>query len=151
MEPSLLDAWAAVMWKACWQGSIVVLAVWLICRIMPSMPARCRCWLWRLAILKFMVVLLLPTLVNLPLLPAPPVASPIPEIAVQIAKQQVPASPTDQVGVLPSLGTELPSVPCDPGFSVDHWSRVVLGPTSGCLAGCTDNSASRAALSTTRR
>ena len=36
--------------------------------------------------------------------------SPIPEIAVQIANQQVPASPTDQVGVLPSLETELPTV-----------------------------------------
>ena len=110
VEPSLLDAWAAVMWKACWQGSIVVLAVWLICRIMPSMPARCRCWLWRLAILKFMVVLLLPTLVNLPLLPAHSGPSPIPDVAVQIANQQVQASPTDQVGVLPSLETELPTV-----------------------------------------
>ena len=62
MTDFLLDAWAAVMWKACWQGSLVVLAVWLICLVIPSMPARCRCWLWRLAILKFMVVLLLPTL-----------------------------------------------------------------------------------------
>ncbi len=110
MEPSLLDAWAAVIWKACWQGSIVVLAIWLICRIMPSMPARCRCWLWRLAVLKFIVVLLLPTLVNLPLLPACSVASPIPEIAVQITNRQAQASPMDQVGVLSSLETELPSV-----------------------------------------
>ena len=31
MTDLLLDAWAAVMWKACWQGSLVVLAVWLIC------------------------------------------------------------------------------------------------------------------------
>ena len=110
MEPPLLDAWAAVMWKACWQGSIVVLAVWLICRIMPSMPARCRCWLWRLVILKFVIVLLLPTLVNLPLLPARSVPDPIPDLAVQIANQQVQASPTDQVGALSSLETALPSV-----------------------------------------
>jgi uncharacterized protein (TIGR03067 family) len=110
MEPSLLDAWAAVMWKTCWQGSIVVLAVWLICRIMPSMPARCRCWLWRLAILKFMAVLLLPTLVNLPLLPLHSVPSPIPDVAVQVANQQLPASPTDQAGGFPSLETALPTV-----------------------------------------
>jgi uncharacterized protein (TIGR03067 family) len=57
-----------------------------------------------------MVVLLLPTLVKLPLLPPRPVASPIPEIAVQIGEQQVSASPTEQVGVLPSLETELPTV-----------------------------------------
>src|SRR5271166_5448343 len=72
INPSpLIDIWAAVMWRACWQGGLVVLAVWLICLVIPSMPARCRCWLWRLAIVKFLVVLLLPTLVNMPLLPAP--------------------------------------------------------------------------------
>jgi len=57
-----------------------------------------------------MVVLLLPTLVNLPLLPAYFVPSPVSDVAVQIARQQVQASPTDQVGVLPSLETELPTV-----------------------------------------
>jgi beta-lactamase regulating signal transducer with metallopeptidase domain len=106
----LLDAWAAVMWKACWQGSLVVLAVWLICLAIPSMPARCRCWLWRLAILKFMVVLLLPTLVNLPLLPAPAVAAPIPEVAVQIVTRQVPVSRVEPVEFHPSRTVELPSL-----------------------------------------
>ena len=110
VEPSLLDAWAAVMWKTCWQGSIVVLAVWLICRIIPSMPARCRSWLWRLAILKFMVVLLLPTLVNLPLFPAHSLPSPLPDVAVQIAHQQVQASSMDDGGFFPSLETALPTV-----------------------------------------
>ena len=58
MEPSiLLDTWATTMWRACWQGGLVVLVVWSICRLLPSMPARFQCWLWRLAILKFMVVL----------------------------------------------------------------------------------------------
>ena len=98
MTNILLDAWAAGMWKACWQGSLVVLAVWLICRVIPSMPARCQCWLWRLAILKFIVVLLLPTLVNLTLLPAPLVAHTAPESAVQITLQQVPVSPMNQDG-----------------------------------------------------
>ena len=79
MAPTvLLDAWATAMWRACWQGSLVVLAVWTICRLLPSMPARFQCWFWRLAILKFVVVLLCPTLLNLPLLPAPPVAVPSP-------------------------------------------------------------------------
>ncbi|MGO9113000.1 MAG: M56 family metallopeptidase [Thermoguttaceae bacterium] len=111
MTNLLLDAWAAVTWKACWQGSLVVLAVWLICLVIPSMPARCRCWLWRLAILKFMVVLLLPTLVNLPLLPAPsPV---IPDYQPQLipdlmAVSVVPAIPIqDKRMELPSLRTIL--------------------------------------------
>ncbi len=111
MESPLLTAWAAAMWRACWQGSLVVLAVWFICLVIPSMPARCRCWLWRLAILKFMAVLLLPTLVNLPLLPAPPIASPVPEVAVQIVRQQVPVRPIESVEIHPSRAVELPSLP----------------------------------------
>jgi len=111
MTDLLLDAWAATMWKVCWQGSIVVLAVWVICLVIPSMPARCRCWLWRLAILKFMVVLLLPALVNLPLLPAPSVAAPISEVSVQIVRQHLPVSRVDKVESCPSRAIELPSLP----------------------------------------
>jgi beta-lactamase regulating signal transducer with metallopeptidase domain len=110
MTDLLFDTWAAVMWKACWQGSLVVLAVWLICLLIPSMPARCRCWLWRLAVLKFMVVLL-PTLVNLPLLPARSVASPMPDVAVQVVRQQVPARPIEPVEFCPSREISLPSIP----------------------------------------
>jgi beta-lactamase regulating signal transducer with metallopeptidase domain/protein involved in polysaccharide export with SLBB domain len=66
----LAETWAAAMWQASWQGSLVVLAAWLICRAFPAMPARGQCWLWRLAILKFMAAFLLPTLVRLPLLRA---------------------------------------------------------------------------------
>ena len=68
-----LDTWATTMWRACWQGGLVVLVVWTICRLMPSMPARFQCWLWRLAMLKFMVVLLVPWFFNVPVLPAPPI------------------------------------------------------------------------------
>jgi hypothetical protein len=62
----LLDAWSANLWPACWQGGLVVLAVWAITRLLPSMPARCQCWFWRLAMLKFVVVLLLPPLNHVP-------------------------------------------------------------------------------------
>ena len=105
MAEPLLDAWAAVMWKACWQGSLVVMAVWLICIVIPSMPARCRCWLWRLAMLKFMIVVLLPTMVNLPLLPAPPIADPTPEVSVQIVRLQVPVRPVEPVEIPPKQGS----------------------------------------------
>jgi beta-lactamase regulating signal transducer with metallopeptidase domain len=72
IEPAvLLESWATTMWRACWQGSLVVLAVWSICRVIPSMPARFHCWFWRLAILKFAAVLLLPFAFDVPLLPAP--------------------------------------------------------------------------------
>ncbi len=32
----LLDAWATTMWRACWQGGLVVMLVWTICRLLPS-------------------------------------------------------------------------------------------------------------------
>ena len=67
----LLDAWATTMWRACWQGGLVVLLVWVICRLIPSMSPRFQCWFWRLAILKFTMVLVVPWSLNVPLLPAP--------------------------------------------------------------------------------
>jgi hypothetical protein len=71
VEPAvLLDAWTTTMWRACWQGSLIVVAVWTICQLIPSMPARFQCWFWRLAILKFVAVLLLPFAFDVPLLPA---------------------------------------------------------------------------------
>ena len=100
MAPTvLLDAWATAMWRACWQGGLLVLVVWSLCRIIPSMPARFQCWFWRLALLKFMMVLLCPTLLNLPLLPAPPVATPIAEVGLQVATEmpEMPVGPVDQV------------------------------------------------------
>jgi bla regulator protein blaR1 len=65
---AILDAWAIALGRTCWQGSLVVLTVWTICRLFPSMPARFQCWFWRLAVLKFLMVLLVPWHLDLPLL-----------------------------------------------------------------------------------
>jgi beta-lactamase regulating signal transducer with metallopeptidase domain/Leucine-rich repeat (LRR) protein len=123
MMTILLDTWATTMWRACWQGGLVVLVVWSICRLLPSMPARFQCWLWRLAILKFMVVLLVPWFLNVPLLPARSVA--IHDLSLQAATPtpteiptttEVPVSPPDHLEVRSSAATdqrsliELPSV-----------------------------------------
>lgn len=71
----LLHAWSMNLWQACWQGGLLVLVIWAAVRLLPSVPARCQCWLWRLAMLKFVVVLSLPALVDVPLLPATTVAA----------------------------------------------------------------------------
>jgi beta-lactamase regulating signal transducer with metallopeptidase domain len=68
----LIDVWAAAVWRACWQSSLVAVAVWTICGLFPTMPARFRAWLWRLAVLKFIVAMVSPVFLDLPLLPAPP-------------------------------------------------------------------------------
>jgi beta-lactamase regulating signal transducer with metallopeptidase domain len=114
----LFDAWATTMWQACWQGSIVILVVWTICRLLPSMPARYQCWFWRLAILKVVMVLLCPTLLNLPLLPTRSVV--VHEVSSQGAVDitvatdvpvvaDKPANPMDHVQISQSKAMELPS------------------------------------------
>jgi bla regulator protein blaR1 len=107
----LLDACSANLWQACWQGGLVVLAIWATVRLLPSMPARCQCWLWRLAMLKFMVALLVPTLVDVPLLPAPVV-----EVGtrVEVRLPSVAAAPShelDQVHAVPVEMSQSPSLP----------------------------------------
>jgi polysaccharide biosynthesis/export protein len=73
----LLNVYMGQLWPACWQGGLLALVIWGTLCLMPSMPARWQCWFWRLAMLKFIVVLLLPWFLPLPLLPAPEVQTQI--------------------------------------------------------------------------
>lgn len=66
----LLEVWTAAIVRASWQSSLVVLVIWTICRLLPSLPARFQAWMWRLAVLKFVVALLWSVPLELPLLPA---------------------------------------------------------------------------------
>jgi beta-lactamase regulating signal transducer with metallopeptidase domain len=62
------DQWAAGIWRACWQGSVVILLVWGVCLALPQMSPRVRCWFWRLAYIKLFIALLWTTPVDIPLL-----------------------------------------------------------------------------------
>ncbi len=68
---NMLDVWDAAMWRASCQGGLAVIAVWIVCWLVPSIPSRFQCWLWRLALLKFLVAMVWTTPIELPLLPAP--------------------------------------------------------------------------------
>lgn len=72
---SLLDAAAAAAgwfaWNAVWQGTLVVGAAWLFCRLFRSAPGRVHVWAWRTAAVKFMLLAILPASAAIPLaLPA---------------------------------------------------------------------------------
>jgi beta-lactamase regulating signal transducer with metallopeptidase domain len=85
--PILSDPWLDGLWRASWQGGAGFLIVWLICTLAPRMPARFQCWLWRLALLKFVVVLLCKTPLAVPLLPAAaelPQPAPVSYAAVKV-------------------------------------------------------------------
>ena len=62
--------WAAWIWRATWQGAIVVAAAWLLTLLLRSRSPRFRSWIWRLAYLKLLVLLVWTTPLQLPLLPA---------------------------------------------------------------------------------
>lgn len=57
---SLFDAWAAAwatnLWRASWQGTLVVLLVLLLVSSLRGLPAWAQCWLWRFVYLKLIVI-----------------------------------------------------------------------------------------------
>jgi beta-lactamase regulating signal transducer with metallopeptidase domain len=61
--------------RTCWQGSLVLLLVWGVCRLFPRLPASAKTWLWRLAYLKLVVSLFAWQAVELQVL-APTYSSP---------------------------------------------------------------------------
>ncbi len=101
LPPDVSAHGVSCLWPAIWQGTIGLLVVWLICGLMPRMPARFQCWMWRLALLKFMVTLLWRVPLAVPLLPA--VAAPPAETATLIkalpaASSTIPVPSTSGVG-----------------------------------------------------
>ncbi|CAN5467180.1 hypothetical protein BH11PLA2_BH11PLA2_20860 [soil metagenome] len=99
----LSEAWASAMWRASWQGGCAAAAVWAICWLAPSTPARFQSWLWRFVVLKFAIVLLWAAPVAVPLLPAVDV----PTLAhVAQASPDRPVMPSE-----PAIAHEASSVP----------------------------------------
>src|SRR5438128_11250513 len=50
-------AWVPALWRASWQGGLVIGLVWLLDRLLPRLAPDTRCWLWRLACLKLLLAL----------------------------------------------------------------------------------------------
>ncbi|HLK57794.1 MAG TPA: M56 family metallopeptidase [Chthonomonadaceae bacterium] len=93
-------SWAGSMLAACWQGSLFLLIVWALTRIVPSMPKSLRGWLWWLVSLKLVVGFLWTTPVSLGLLPP----APLPPIAM-------PTPPPDSIPAPPSIYPPCPTIP----------------------------------------
>lgn len=66
----LAHAWLAALLRASWQGAIAAGLVWCLCRWVRSIPPSVRCWLWRLVLLKFLLLVVWPVTIDLPWLPA---------------------------------------------------------------------------------
>jgi len=91
---TLSAGWGEITLRATWQGGLLIAAVWLVCRLLPRLPASWRCWLWWLTCLRLLVGLLdLPPL-QVPLLAPPPavrtVHAPTAEIELSTPSSMVP-------------------------------------------------------------
>ena len=86
--------WADGMTRACWQGSLLILGVWLVCRCFPRLPVDARGWLWWLASLKLLLGLGGVPALPLPLLPGGPLVSAGP--AMRLGSSDRPSSSPDR-------------------------------------------------------
>lgn len=105
---SFLQTWSQRIWTASWQGGLLLVLAWIICRTWKDLPAAHRCWIWRIAYLKFVAVLMLGGIFQLSILPSSFVSSqPVSQSASQPA--------TD--GLLVSSNTDLAAnEPNEPRF-----------------------------------
>src|SRR5688572_14106569 len=56
------------LWRASWQGAVVIAVVWALCRVAPRISPSARAWLWRLVFLKVVIGLVWFAPINLPLI-----------------------------------------------------------------------------------
>jgi bla regulator protein BlaR1 len=61
---------AAALWQASLAGAIAVAVVWLVCRLVPALPASARTILWWCAAAKFLIALAAVSPIEVPILPA---------------------------------------------------------------------------------
>jgi RND family efflux transporter MFP subunit len=94
----------AFLWTASWQGGMALLLAWVICRTWRTMPARARCWVWRIAYLKLLATLVWTVPLRLPILQPPP---PSPIIAPRVI---IVSSPKPPPPILTIPATPIPQV-----------------------------------------
>lgn len=79
-----LDTWGGRLFAASWQGGLFLVFAWMVCQYCKTLSATTRCWIWRIAYIKFALILVFGGLFSLPILPAPPTTQP-PEIASRVS------------------------------------------------------------------
>ncbi|HEY3416346.1 MAG TPA: M56 family metallopeptidase [Armatimonadota bacterium] len=91
------DVWIAVglgaLWRASWQGGLVLLLAWGISRLWRRMPPLARVWLWRVAYVKLLLSFCWAGSITLILLPSPaPKMIPLPPAVQAPATSPAPIS-----------------------------------------------------------
>jgi len=132
----LMMGWATALWRACWQGGLALLLVWVVCRGWQSMPPGLRVWLWRLAYLKLLLALLWGGGIPLAVLPSGHWASATesPSPTAVISNPAAPSSSASDTGANPAQPPTTPVsadptpahvFPAAPTTHSWHWSNVL--------------------------
>src|SRR4051794_15887911 len=64
------QVWTDRFWRATWQAAIVIVAAFALTGLLYRVSPRVRCWIWRLAYVKLILLLFWSTPIELALLPA---------------------------------------------------------------------------------
>jgi bla regulator protein BlaR1 len=78
-----IEAWQPILWRASWQGGLVILAAWAIARWCTFLSPRVTSWIWRLVCLKLLVTLCWTQPVAIAILPAASLSNPPAMITVE--------------------------------------------------------------------
>ncbi|MBN8473037.1 biotin transporter BioY [Corallococcus exiguus] len=84
------SSWSESVWRASWQGALCALAVWVLARAVPRLPAALRAGLWWLVALKFVLTLGWPKPMPLALLPVESTTAQSQAVRVEGAQSQTP-------------------------------------------------------------
>jgi bla regulator protein BlaR1 len=75
-----LETLVGTLTRASIEGGLFIAGVWIVCRLLPRLPASLRCGLWWAACLKLLLGLIALPAVRLPLLPAEMSAAPVADV-----------------------------------------------------------------------
>ncbi len=129
----LANDWAGsgvnLLWRASWQGGIFVAIIWAACRLIPSMPAQAKRWLWWLACLQMGLRITPVGFLTLPIMPAQTTRS----VAAATANKKLESAIEFSI---PSAGTAEPTSPTQPEVPEKPSGMLLLGTCwlLGCLA-----------------
>ena len=106
-----LETLVGTLTRASIEGGLFIAGVWIVCRLLPRLPASLRCGLWWAACLKLLLGLVALPAVRLPLLPAAMSAAPVADVR-PLSIRTVDAAPGRTLTPDPS---PIPSSPPSPG------------------------------------
>ncbi len=75
LSTTTFDMWAERLVSASWQGGLLLAFVWLVCHFCKNVSANTKCWMWRIAYLKFAILLMFGGFLKLPVLQSNPQTS----------------------------------------------------------------------------